>query len=642
MSGIAGIFNLDGRPVDPTDLQRMVATMARRGPDGAKTWSDGPIGLGHCMLWTTPESLHETLPRTNRAGTLAITADARIDNRPELISALALTDIPPADLSDSDLILAAYEKWGEACPIHLLGDFAFAIWDSRRRTLFCARDYFGVKPFYYYHTNSLFAFASEIKALLSLPEVPNRINEARIADYLVSQLEGIDKTSTFFQEIFRFPPAHRLNVSCQQVTRRAYWSLDSTQEIRYSSNDEYAQAFKEVFTEAVQCRLRSAGPVASMLSGGLDSSSIVVIARNLLSQQGSGRLHTFSAIAKNGTHCAETQSIKAIVNMGGLEAHTIQPEQLDTIMADVEFMLQYTDDLFDTDLLSIPFVMYSAARTHGLRVLLDGVPGDNVVSLDDKCLAYHWRAGRWQTVVTEAYGFSKLYEVSPASLIWANFKLAFVPNAVRKFKRACYQNDTLDHVIGDTIINPDFAQAVDLRQRLEALHKHGWTTLHRTIEQDHTNNLDHPYITVALERYGRVAAALSIEPRHPFMDRRLVEFCVALPWEQKIYNGWTKTVLRRAMAGRLPEVVRWRRDKLNLAGEFWQAWLVLTQPWLKNLISNQLKDLNWYINSDAVQRAFQRFQTQGRLDDGHKVLQAAILAIWLRRHNFHPASMDVV
>src|SRR4028118_649697 len=164
MSAIAGIYYLDGRPVDCADLGRMVDTLAHRGPDGADVWCEESVGLGHRMLWTTPESLLEKLPLVDQTGNLVITADARIDNRDELIEVLGLTDHPAEKITDSQLILAAYERWGDRCPEYLLGDFAFAIWDRRQQQLFCARDHMGVKPFYYYHSDRLLVFASEIRS----------------------------------------------------------------------------------------------------------------------------------------------------------------------------------------------------------------------------------------------------------------------------------------------------------------------------------------------------------------------------------------------------------------------------------------------------------------------------------------------
>lgn len=155
MSAIAGIYYLDGQPVDPADLGRMLETLAHRGSDRVGVWSEGHIGFGHRMLWTTPESLQEQLPLVNQTGDLAIAADARIDNRDELIAALGLMDRPSDKITDSQLILAAYEKWGDRCPEKLLGDFAFAIWDGRSQRLFCARAPMGVKPFYYYRSSRL-------------------------------------------------------------------------------------------------------------------------------------------------------------------------------------------------------------------------------------------------------------------------------------------------------------------------------------------------------------------------------------------------------------------------------------------------------------------------------------------------------
>ena len=207
MSAIVGIYNLDDRPVNHADLVHMVDILAHRGPDGAAVWCEANVGLGHRMLHTTPESLSETLPFVDKSRDLVITADARIDNREELTEALGLSAETAKQLSDSQFILQAYIKWGEDCPNHLLGDFAFVIWDGRKQKLFCARDHFGVKPFYYYHApGKFFAFATEIKALLTLADVPRQLNELRVGQYLTGMFD--DKEITFYEGILRLPPAH--------------------------------------------------------------------------------------------------------------------------------------------------------------------------------------------------------------------------------------------------------------------------------------------------------------------------------------------------------------------------------------------------------------------------------------------------
>ncbi|HZU76753.1 MAG TPA: asparagine synthetase B, partial [Dehalococcoidia bacterium] len=211
MSALAGIVRLDGQPAAPTDLAAMMQALDHRGPDGRGVWHEGATGLGHQLLRATPEPVPETLPLSARSGRCVITADARLDNRDELIAALGLGGCPDDALTDADLLLAAYERWGEACPEELLGDFAFAIWDRRAQTLFCARDHFGVKPFYFLHlAGRLFAFASEVPALLRLHELPRRLNESRIADFLA----GLDDpTSTCYCDIVRLPPAHALTLT---------------------------------------------------------------------------------------------------------------------------------------------------------------------------------------------------------------------------------------------------------------------------------------------------------------------------------------------------------------------------------------------------------------------------------------------
>jgi asparagine synthase (glutamine-hydrolysing) len=257
MSGIFGLFNQDGAPVRGDELARMASLLERRGPDRTGTWHEGAIGLGHTLLATTPELVFERQPLRHAESGCVISADVRLDNRPELLASLGIAAERGPSVGDAEIILTAYLAWGESCVERLLGDFAFAIWDPRRRALFCARDHFGMRPLYYHHTpGRFFAFASEPRAILVLPQTPYRINEGRIADFLVSQLEGIDKTSTFFEEVYRLPPAHVLTVTPGGVKQRRYWTLEPGPELRLPTDEAYAEAFLDVFTESVRCRLR--------------------------------------------------------------------------------------------------------------------------------------------------------------------------------------------------------------------------------------------------------------------------------------------------------------------------------------------------------------------------------------------------
>ncbi|HTY24953.1 MAG TPA: asparagine synthase-related protein, partial [Desulfomonilaceae bacterium] len=280
MSGIAGIFLRDGSPVHDSVLAAMLQTMNYRGPDGSSIWNEGMLGLGHLILNSTPESLNENLPKSNETGHLIITADARIDNRDELMAELSITSELRKTIDDDKLILLAHEMWDEAAPEKLEGDFAYCIWDRVEKKLFCCRDTFGVRPLYYYLDDKIFAFASEIRPLLKLDGIPTRLNEVMVADYLIGMQD--DQAITFYKGIFRLPPAHCITVDPHGVRIRRYWSPQLSRKLELNSDEEYAEAFRNLFVEAVRCRLRSVYPVATTLSGGLDSSSVTCVARDLL------------------------------------------------------------------------------------------------------------------------------------------------------------------------------------------------------------------------------------------------------------------------------------------------------------------------------------------------------------------------
>ena len=269
MSGIVGLYNLNSRPIDSHMFRKLLSKIAHRGPDGHAIWLNKTVGLGHCMLWTTPESLREKLPLQSRKSGCVITADVRIDNRDTLIKQLGLSGLPVSEITDSQIILSAYEKWGENSPQRLLGDFTFAIWDQQQQKLFCARDHMGCKPFYYVHLpGNFFAFASEIKALLGLPEVSRVLNDDKIAIYLC-QLSGLPERShrTFFKDVYRLLPAHSLSVTKKGVELKQYAEFDPEVYSHLKSEGDFVEAFHERFHEAVACRLRSAYPIVSTLSG---------------------------------------------------------------------------------------------------------------------------------------------------------------------------------------------------------------------------------------------------------------------------------------------------------------------------------------------------------------------------------------
>ncbi len=638
MSAIVGILFLDGRSVDRPVLGRMVDVLAHRGPDGRGVWSEGPVGLGHRMLWTTPESLKEELPLADKSGNFVLTADARLDNRDELIAALGtatgIAGHQREEIGDSELILAAYEKWGERCPEKLLGDFAFAVWDGRNQRLFCARDHMGVKPFYYFRSERALVFASEIKALFCIPEVPRRLNEARVADYLVPLLE--DKTITFYQQILRLPPAHSITISRKSASTRRYWSLDPSREVRFGSDEEYAEAFREIFTEAVRCRLRSAFPVGSQLSGGLDSSSITCVARDLLlleeEKEGGERrllLRTFSAVFDEVPECDERYYIEKVLAGGGIESHEVKADQMSPL-GDIERVLWHMDEPFMAPNLFLEWGLDSAAHQQGVRVVLSGIDGDTIVSWGYPYLIELARRGRWVTLAKEIDALSKRFGRSRRLVLKRKVLRPLAPDFLVRYwqrLRGLYRPGR-SYDAGD-VINPDFGRSVGLEERAKGLREPSIQA--RISREHHWRDINRGILAYNLELGDKVGGAFSMELRYPFLDRRLVEFCLALPPEQKLRRGWTRMVVRRALAGSLPEEIRWRIRKTNLGPNFDRGLLMFDRKLLEEVVLKNSQVIERYVDVDALHRMYYQHVFQGVVDNSHLVFAAVVLGLWLRR-----------
>jgi asparagine synthase (glutamine-hydrolysing) len=633
MSAILGIYNLDDTPVNPSDLARMSKKLMHRGQDGSGRWQEGAIGLGHQMLWTTPESLLEELPMQCRAKVM--TADARIDNRDELITTLELPD-PPEKITDCDLILAAYEQWGDRCPEYLLGDFAFAIWDLQKQQLFCARDHFGVKPFYYYYADRQFIFATEIKGILCLSQVSRQLNLKKVAEHFSGQ--NPDGQHTFYHQVLRLLPAHTLTVSPQGLHDRCYWQLNPHQELRLESDAAYAAAFRELFIEAVRCRLRSHLPIGSMLSGGLDSSSIACVAEKLLSNQDYPHpLHTFSNIHEQVPNCDERYYQNTVLAQGKFQPHFINTDQISPL-ADLERVLWHQDEVQGLGNFYGAWSSYGVAQQQGIRVLLDGFDGDRTVSHGKGRLVELARAGRWLKLAAEVKAFSKNLRQPWREALWGWIWLY----GLSKFKvfrgiRRLYQSlrrtmrylrsSAIDRAIQPEPPSPQRIPKASLLQEIESPQPSASFTHERAF---HHQLLTDPGEWNTLEKLNNAAAAFGLDIRFPFWDKRLVEFCLSLPPEQKLNQGWSRLVLRRAMAGILPPEIQWRGHKTNHAESFNYTLLKFEQARLSEIIFDHPETIEPYVNLTALRETYQRFVAQqAKADEVLMLWKVLSLAVWL-------------
>lgn len=567
MSGIAGIILLDGAPVEVGQVEAMVAAMARRGPDRQAMWCRGNAGLGQALLATTPEARVGAQPWVHPDSACVVVSDSRLDNRQELLRLLGFDNARSDLVGDGELLHSAWQRWGDRCAEYLLGDFSFVLWNPAKQSLFCARDPMAVRPFYYHFSPGLiFAFASEASALLALKQVPSDIDYGRIADALVGELEGIDSTSTFHAALRRLAPAHSLVVSRSGITARKYWEAACHRPSSLPrSADEWTEAVSAQLRLAVSRRLRSDVGVGSMLSGGLDSSSVVALA--CTGREFDGRAFpVFSAIDSERPG-PDTTAILELVAHFPIQPHFSDLADLSALLPELRDRMACLAEPFDGEMPLIACQYLAAARA-GVRCVLDGMPADNLYGIGDSGRSLIGRGALWSGFKllrddARAHGSSRpVYAATRATLG------SLLPAGLREALRARSERRDYREMLAQSVIDPAFALDVGLLARHQAWKRELRRVNGVLVAQGVCSEMETSYVHAAVERYGRVAAREGVEPRHPFLDRELVELHAWMPPGLRSRQGWSKWALRQAMTGLLPHGVAWRREHEHLGLRF--------------------------------------------------------------------------
>lgn len=620
MSAITGIFYRDGRKVDPELIKKMNDKLSHRGPDGSAVWCEDSVALGHQMLWTTPESLHEKLPFHDEKAGLVITADARIDNRKDLSEELDIED--KENVSDSYFILKAYEKWGEKCLEYLLGDFAFAIWDKNEEKLFCARDHMGVKPFYYYLDDDMFVFGTEIKSLFCIPEVPKEINELQVVNFLAFIFK--ERQLTFYKDILRLPAAHYLNLTSRRNQLERYWKLDINKKIRLDNDKEYINAFNSIFTETVKCRLRSAFPVGSMLSGGLDSSFVTCTAQNILKDENRGDIKTFSAYFDGAPKSNERYFIEKVLSCHDFESYYIEADKIGPLDEIDEFFLYADQPVFPPNNF-MGWNIYREANKNGVRVLLDGLEGDVTVSHGTGYLSELARKRKLKKFLFEVKCTSKRLGISQNEILLSIGFGVLVPNSIKRIVRHWRDSNSSNSPILK-LIDKDLAESAQLIDKLKISGSDEVFDAHKR----HYYSLRSCFFQHELEVVDSRASPFSIEIRHPFFDKRLIEFCLAIPTDQKYSNGWDRYIMRKAMSNIVPREIQWRKDKGNLSYNFNNSLVKYNKTILENTLFKNDILLKRYINKKEIQKIYNNY-ISGDNSQNIYLWNIVLLIIWLRK-----------
>jgi asparagine synthase (glutamine-hydrolysing) len=554
MSGIAAIFNPDGRPADHALFGRMLAAIAHRGPDGSGQWIDGPVALGYQQFCTTPESLDEHQPVSDPAGRLHLVFDGRVDNRGELAAALKDRGIVPRDDTDAELVLRTYECFGAETPLRMLGDFCMVVWDASRQELFCARDTCAVRKLHYYYDGESFLAGTEIVQLLADPRVSREPDEGALGEYIAGGLRNTE--DTLYRRIKRLPAAHAITVSRNGLIKRRYFDLDPHRPIRYRDDREYAEHFAEIFQEAIRCRTRVHGSYGAHLSGGVDSTSIVGMTEAMRRAGTLGTpFETYSLLFDDPT-MDERPYVFDAVKMLGLTPNYFDPFVLDlgTAVRSIQRFREFTE--YPNGATWHP--VWRKAREKGVRVLLSGTGSDEWMFgtpwyLADFILRGDWR-GLLSTLKTDTRFFRGTTGIVPSLTFLTQRGLwPLLPLEARKAIRRLRRHRVLPPFLREPFIRRnDLWDRVQIEPRLPGASFGQWAIYSYFVDG---------WVMHGREMIDRDIADYGVEERYPFLDRRMPQFLISLPNDQPVRHCLPKFILREAMRGKIPDSVCDRRDK---------------------------------------------------------------------------------
>lgn len=547
----------------PHVLNRMTQAICGWGADGTNIWVAGPAGLGHLMLHSTSQSRSESLPMSCPAANLTLTASARLDNRIDLYSALDIPHSERATIPDSRLIIHAFEKWKEQAPVHLLGDWAFAVWDAAHQRLFIARDHSGSAGIYYYRNHHLFIFASSLKALFAHPDVPRRMNTCALTQGNPFRL---DNGATVYEDIFQLPPGRMVTVTSDKTMIRTYWSPGDAPDIRFKSDEAYSEAFLDLYTEAVRCRLRSSGPVAATLSGGLDSGSVAALAARELSLRGE-HLRAFSSIPlydisktvpQNRIGDESVLVDELIRFFGHIDCTYIKAEGISPLAGLRHVLDTEVHPFHNASNAYWIIALLKAAQQSGCRVLLTGQCGNFTISYAGNRDQWLWdlvQTGRWRTYWHEVRAWKKINRASLLQMGKSQILRPIIPGTwVRRYRRP-QKNRRWVHPSNTrykTLEGPEkqktgFTRGDPAIQSIARILSKGATSI-----------------------WNELGAEFGLEVRDPTFDKRIIEFCLGLPQNQYTRDGRDKLLIRRTMAGLMPERILWNTRKGKQAGDIIQ------------------------------------------------------------------------
>jgi asparagine synthase (glutamine-hydrolysing) len=644
MSAIWGVIHTDCKAVSKDINEAMIKRLSIYKLDSIKSWDIDNVLLGCGMQYITPESLNEVLPYYDENKGLAITADAIIDNREELFSLLQIETDTNRCITDSEIILKAFEKWGKECPKYLVGDFAFAIWDEKNKELFCARDHIGKRTFYYYYNNNVFILCTVINPIIEALSTKPELNEKWIVNFLALPLtvHELECNETIYSNIHQLPPACTITLQGEQVSINRYWDpLKEVKPLKLKSDKEYEDAFRKVFFEAVYCRLRCNSEVGVMLSGGLDSGSVACIAAKYLNDKNK-RLKTFSSVPMISYKdnlpsyqiADESEYIESIGNYHkNIDIKYCRCEGKNSL-SNIEFIInvfeqphKIIENLFWYD------EIIEEASKSGCKVLLNGQIGNMTVSYGDFLthIITLYKKGKVLKIIKEIDGYSSLYKLPKAKVRKIVFR-AMLPYSLRKFVSGKV-NKPYDK-FAMTPLNKELLNKWNIERRFNEKGYHIHPKRFVDIKGMHTHMVNPVAFSQIASVETKFSLAHGIVERDPTSDKRVVEFCLSLPSDQFVRNGQERYIIRRAMKGVLPDKVR-----LNTCARGFQSadWIQRLQPHWKDIyiqLEKMLEDKNIYkyIDVDRLKKELESLR-DGIQEANGRTIRMLLVALIFSRFN---------
>ncbi len=566
MCGIAGIIQTNPSAFTRTHLKKMTDALAHRGPDGEGHWQNDSMNvlLGHRRLSIIDLSdagnqpLHFSSPNREGPGMrYTIIHNGEIYNYIELREDLQKKGYSFNSKTDTEVIAAAYHCWEDDCVDHFDGMFAFAIWDEEEQVLFAARDRFGEKPFFYYFNNGQFLFASEMKALWAAG-IDRTPNLKMLFNFITIGYTGNPEKpeETFFENIFKLPPACRLNFYPQLNELRIdkYWEVDSEEVNEKIKDNEAIEKFNHIFQIAVKRRLRSDVAIGTSLSGGLDSSSIIATIHPLTTHLPIAIGTPLTSFTANfpGFEKDESLFAKQIANQFNLQHFTTEIKENDLIN-DFKKVCFHQEEPFGSASVLAQYKVYELAKQHNVKVLLDGQGADETLAGYHKYYKWYWRELFRKMKLLRSNELKAARENAVQEKFGINNAIAaWIPD----FASIVLEKQYLLHALRQEDLTKEF---VRLQSKEAYYTTPSYYNLNGALHfNTFTNGLEE------LLRYAdRNSMAHGREIRLPFLSHELVEFLFTLPSNYKIRNGWTKWLLRESMKEKLPNEIVWRKDKVG-------------------------------------------------------------------------------